>query len=206
MHTTTIWRIAVDAKEQFLATASQDKSVRVWDLVTGKLLTILRPPIGDDAEGKLYAVAFSADSATIAVGGFTGKAGSKDLPLYLFDRASGRMIRRIGGVPAVTVHLAFSFDGRFLAAALGGKNGIRVFEVSDGSEVWRDSDYKDNSHCVEFDRKGRLLATSDDGELRLYGPAPEFKLLMKRSAPGGKQPFFARFSPDASFIAVGFGR
>ena len=44
----------------------------------------------------------------------------------------------------------------------------------------------------------------DDGELRLYGPAPEFKLLAKRSAPGGNNPFSARFSPDASLIAVGF--
>jgi WD40 repeat protein len=204
MHTAPIGRIAVDAKERFLVTASHDKSARVWDLVTGKLLTILRPPIGDDKEGKLYTVALSPDGATIAVGGFTGKAGSKDFPLYLFDRLSGRMTRRLGGLPAVTYQLASSFDGRFLAAALGGKNGIRVFRVSDGGEVWRDSDYQDQSHSVEFDRKGRLLATSYDGELRLYGPVPELKLLAKQSAPGGKQPHFARFSPDAARIAVGF--
>jgi WD40 repeat protein len=204
MHTAEINRIAVDAKEQLLVTASDDKSARVWDLATGKLLTILRPPIGNDNEGKLYAVALSADGATIAVGGFTGEAGSNDFPIYLFDRASGRMTRRIGGLPAVTHHLAFSFDSQLLAASLGGKRGIRVFQVSDGGEVWRDSDYKDDSYCVEFDRTGRLLATSYDGELRLYDPAPEFKLLAKRSAPGGKQPFFARFAPDASLVAVGF--
>ena len=85
------------------------------------------------------------------------------------------------------------------------ENGIRVFRASDGTEVRRDSEYKDNSFSVEFDRKGRLLATSYDGELRLYGPAPEFKLLAKRSTPGGNNPFFARFSPDASLVAVGFG-
>ena len=39
MHTAPIRRIAVDGKERFLVTASHDKSVRVWDLVTGKLLT-----------------------------------------------------------------------------------------------------------------------------------------------------------------------
>ena len=204
MHTANIWRIAVNSKERFLVTASDDKSARVWDLATGKLLTILRPPIGDDNEGRVYAVAISPDGSTIAVGGFTGKDGSGNYPIYLFDRVSGRMTRRIGGLPAVTQHLAFSFDGRLLAASLGQQNGIRVFRASDGTEVRRDSDYKDRSYSVEFDRKGRLLATSYDGELRLYGPAPEFKLLAKRSAPGGNTPFFARFSPDASLIAVGF--
>ena len=204
MHTGRIWRIAVDSRERFLVTASEDKSARVWDLVTGKLFSILRAPIGDDNEGKLYAIAITPDGSTIAVGGFTGKAGSNDYPIYLFDRATGRMTRRIGGLPRVTLHLAFSLDGGLLAASLGGRNGIRVFQVSDGTEVWRDIDYKDSSYSVEFDRKGRLLATSYDSELRLYGPAPGFKLLAKRSAPGGSKPFPARFSPDASLIAVGF--
>ena len=79
-----------------------------------------------------------------------------------------------------------------------------MFQLSDGTELWRDSDYKDHTQSIEFDRQGRLLATSYDGALRLYGPAPEFKLLAKRSAPGGSHPSFARFSPDASLIAVGF--
>ena len=153
----------------------------------------------------LYAVALSPDASTVAVGGFTVKAGSNNFPIYLFGRASGRMTRRISGGPSVTNQLAFSLDGRLLAASSVGRNGIRVFRVSDGNEVWHDSDYKDSSGSIEFDHKGRLLATSYDGEIRLYGPAPEFKLLAKKSAPGGSNPHYARFSPDASLIAVGFG-
>ena len=91
-----------------------------------------------------------------------------------------------------------------LAASLTGANGIRVFRISDGTELWRDGKFKNHSHSVEFDNKGRLLATSMDGDLRLYSPAPEFKLIAKKVAPGGSEPFFARFSPDASLIAVGF--
>src|SRR5688572_18123942 len=81
MHTALITHIAVDATDRFVVTASDDKSARVWDLATGTLLTILRPPIGDDDEGRLYAVALSPDGATIAVGGFTGKDDSHDYPL-----------------------------------------------------------------------------------------------------------------------------
>jgi WD40 repeat protein len=201
MHTAQITSIAVDAAGRHAVTASVDKTARVWDVASSKQLSVMRVPVGQGNEGKLYAAAMSSDARVVALGGWTGPQGGTN-SIYLFDRASGRMTRRINGPPNITYYLAFSFDGRLLAASL--EKGICIFRVSDGTEVWRDINYKDRSYSVEFDRKGRLLATSYDGELRLYGPAPEFKLLAKRPAPGGSQPFFARFSPDASLIAVGF--
>jgi len=51
MHTTIIKRIDVDAAERFLVTASGDKTARVWDLKTGTLLQIFRPPEGSGKEG-----------------------------------------------------------------------------------------------------------------------------------------------------------
>jgi WD40 repeat protein len=40
MHTAVIKRIGVDAAERFLLTASDDKTLRLWDLHTGDLLNI----------------------------------------------------------------------------------------------------------------------------------------------------------------------
>ena len=48
MHTARINRIAVDTGGRFLVTGSKDKTARVWDAATGKLLQVLRPP---QAEG-----------------------------------------------------------------------------------------------------------------------------------------------------------
>jgi WD40 repeat protein len=56
-HLATVMRIDVDASERFLFSASEDKTARIWDLSSGKLLKVLRPPIGDGEEGMLYAVA-----------------------------------------------------------------------------------------------------------------------------------------------------
>ena len=36
------------------------------------------------------------------------------------------MTGRIDGLPNVVIHLTFSPDGRYLAATLGGANGLRV--------------------------------------------------------------------------------
>ncbi|MCX7113210.1 MAG: caspase family protein [Proteobacteria bacterium] len=201
MHTAPIRRIAVDQQERYLVTASHDKTARVWDLRTGRLLQILRPPIGEGDEGKLYAVAISPDGTTVAVGGWTSPSDAKE-NIYFFDRASGHLTRRISGLPNVIKHLAYSQDGLQLAAALGGGNGIRAYRTDDLREVFKDADYGDDSYSVEFDRQGRLVSTSRDGYLRLYDKS--FHLLAKQKAPGGNEPYSACFSPDGSKIAVGF--
>lgn len=44
MHTAPIWSIASDAEGRWLVTASLDKTARLWDIDSGQLLTVLRPP------------------------------------------------------------------------------------------------------------------------------------------------------------------
>ena len=199
MHTAVVNRIATDAAERFLVTASDDKTARVWDLRSGELLRVLRPPQGDGLDGMIYAVAISPDGATVAASGYG--FGGQSIPIYLFDRASGKLTSHIDGLPDVVLHLAYSSDGRYLVAALG-SNGIRVYRSSDNHEIARDLEYGDSSYSAEFDSAGRLVTTCDDGWLRLYDAS--FHLVAKRQAPGGKEPFSARFSPDGSKIAVGF--
>ena len=143
-HIAQIRRIATDAKERFAVTASDDKTVRVWSLPDGKLQRTIWLPSGDGDLGKAYAVALSPDGATIAVGGWTEPVGSS---IYLFDRASGALTQRLPGLPDVVLHLAFSPDGRRLAAAVWGANGIRVFDAGDGYRLLpSDSDYGDSSY------------------------------------------------------------
>ncbi len=201
MHTAPIRRIGVDRAGKFLVTASDDKTARVWEVQTGRLLRVLRVPVGDGNEGKLSAAAISPDGNTIAAGGWTSPDGT-NTNVYLFDRESGRLVRRLTGLPNVVAHLAFSPDGALLAATLGGTNGVRVWRTSDWVEVGRDADYGNQSTCVDFDRAGRIVTVSRDGFMRLYDRT--MRLLVKRAAPGGKYPLSVSFSPDGHKIAVGY--
>ena len=200
-HTAKISRIASDGR--YLVTASNDKTAKVWDLTDGHLLSTLRIPIGAGNEGKLYAVALSPDSQMVALGGWT-EVGENSNSIFLFDRSSGQILRRLSGLPNVILHLTFSSDGRTLAAALGG-DGLQLFSVADGSLIAEDMDYGAESYSVQFSNDGHLVTTSYDGYIRLYRyDGSNLSLLAKRTAPGGTQPRDARFSPDGTRIAVGF--
>lgn len=211
-HTAVINKVASDATGRFLVTASDDKTLRVWDLppAAGKSKSLratrtIRLPIGAGIEGKLYAMDLSPDGATIACGGRTGWDWEGSASIYLFDRVSGSLNGRITGLPNIILHLAFSPDGRFLAASLGGKKGVRLYRTTDWSLVGEDTDYGEVSYSVHFSQEGRLVTTSYDGFVRLYEAASgSLHLIAKAKAPGGSRPAAARFSPDGSRVAIGY--
>src|SRR5438309_10996631 len=88
MHTAPIRAAAVDAGGRLLATASFDKTVRLWSLATGEQLRVLRPAIGSGAEGELFAVAVSPDGRFVVTGGWTGFEWEKANSLYVFETAT----------------------------------------------------------------------------------------------------------------------
>jgi WD40 repeat protein len=202
MHIAPIMRIGIDSAERYLVTGSDDKSIKVWELRTGKLIKTLRPPIGRGNEGKIYAVAISPDGRYVAGAGWTGYEWDKSLSIYLFDLKTGTLIKRLSGLPMGIAHLTYSKDGRYLAAGLGRNYGIRVYRTDDYSIVKEDRDYGNSVYGFDFSNDGRLVTSSDDGFIRLYDK--NFNLIRKEKASGGEGPFHISFSPDGSKIAVGY--
>jgi WD40 repeat protein len=128
MHTAKIKSLAVDAAGRFAVTGSDDRTVRIWSVADGKLLRTIWIPVGPENVGAVYAVAISADGSSIVAGGYTeNRQGASSI--YIFDRESGNLVRRIhGDLDNVARFLTFSPDGRYLAATLGGRDGLRVFD------------------------------------------------------------------------------
>jgi WD40 repeat protein len=209
MHTAKINSQAVDAAGHFAVTGSDDRTVRIWSIAAGKLLRTLWIPVGPENVGAVYAVAISPDGSTIAAGGWTERVTGGTV-IYLFDRESGNLIRRIADdLSNVTYFLTFSPDGRYLAATRG-RNGLRVFDRDkDWSEAFRDDRYRDISYGAAFARDGRLVTTSYDRLIRSYqydpnGDRPNFSRVGEPvPAPSGHLPRDVAFSPDGKRLAVG---
>ncbi len=202
MHLTPIRSIASDAAGSFLATCSDDGTVRLWSAEGGKALSVLRPPIGTARDGALYAVAVSPKGDLIACGGRTGDIAAKSHAVYLFGRDSGAIKRRIGGLPGAVNRILFSPDGLYLAVAMGGQAGVRVFRTADWALQMQDAEYGGDTFGADFDVRGRLVTASCDGHLRLYDA--KFGLIAKKKLLGGKRPFSAAIRRDGSKIAVGY--
>ena len=211
MHTAPIKRLATDKEGRWAVTVSHDKTARVWEVASGRLLHVWRPPQGKGNEGKLYAVALSPDGTTMALGGWTQfNDGRVDLALdgysiYFVDRASGRLLHRSTGLHSRVTHLAYSPDGRRLVASFKDR-GVRLFDAASGAEAGRAADYGAASYSAHFRADGRrLVTTSWDGQIRLYAlEAGHLQLLKSTKLTGGERPFSARFSPDGRSLAVGF--
>jgi WD40 repeat protein len=200
-HGALINRIDTDAANRFVVTASDDKTARVWSIPDGQLQRVLRLPIGHGNVGKAYAVAISPDSATIAVGGWTGS--DSKYSIFLFDRSSGALKQRLSGLPDVVFHLTYSPDGARLAACLGAGQGIRVYDASNGYRLLPShTKYADRSDYANFDRRNRLITISDDSFVRLY-EADRYQAPVAQFEWKNHELNSAAFSPDGSTVAVG---
>ncbi|HWV46891.1 MAG TPA: WD40 repeat domain-containing protein, partial [Nitrospira sp.] len=201
MHSANINRMATDKRNLVLATVSDDKTVRIWDLATLAPVKTIRVPIGKGKEGKLYAVALKPDGRVVVCGGQTAYGGEPTGTIFVIDVQTGSVLRAIHTLPSAVLHLAYSKDGRYVVASFG-HNGIRIYDAATFSLVAEDKDYAGPSYGAEFSPSGTLATTSYDGLVRLYDAT--FTLRAKSASDLGKHPYGVMFSPDGSRIAVGF--
>jgi hypothetical protein len=201
-HSAPVTRLATDAAGTLLATASDDKTVRLWTLPSGEPRGVLRPPIGPGEEGELYAVALSPDGRRAFAAGHTGFAWDRSFAIYLFDTTTGRMLGRLAGLPAPVNHLAVSPDGTTLAAALGGQAGIRLWDAATGRLLAEDAAYRGPARMVAFAGDGRLFSAAADGLVRAYDATgrKRAEVVPRERA----RPYGLAVSPDGTLVAIGY--
>jgi WD40 repeat protein len=200
-HIGAVPHVAVDASGRLLATAGYDKTVRLWSLPDGKPRGVLRPPIGPDQEGEIYAVAVTPDGRRVFAAGATGGAWDGTFSIYLFDAQRGVLVGRLPGLPAPVYALAISPDGTRFAAGLA-RGGVREWDAASGKSIFEDAAYAGPIRNLGFDRQNRLFTAAADGKLRAYD-ADGHKTGEKEPAPG-LHPWGLAISPDGSLLAVAY--
>lgn len=213
MHSAQIYSFDISADQRLMVTGSADKTVRLWALPEGKLIRVLRVPIGPGTEGLVVGVAMSPDGKWVATGSWigsdesntTGQEADTGQYVQVFESATGRLVRRLGPLPHVIRDLRFDHNGQQLAVGMvvgpGRKSGIAVWNTTNWTLAYRDYAYEENVRGLSFDVRGRLAAASEDGNIRLY--RRDGTLQAKKAIPGLPHPYSVAFSPDGTSIAVG---
>ncbi len=206
-HMAKINCIAFTPDGRQLVSASEDKTIRVWDLASGKTVRTIRGESAPGQAGKVYAMALSPDGKWLAAAGWlTGKREERDA-IRLYEFASGKLVALLKGHENVVHGLAFSPDGSKLISGSGDRTailwdtGIQVgTRVAEPKLLHRLEGHTDKIYAVGFSPDGsRAVTGSEDHDLRLWRVA-DGKEIAYMTGHGDKVESLA-VAPDGSIAS-----
>lgn len=141
---------------RYIATASADKSIKVWYAATGRIKAVLR---GHNDE--VLCVAFSPDGNFLV-------SGSRDETVKIWDIEQKNDIRTLRGHSGVVNAVDYSPDGEYVVSA-SSDNTLRIWStgIISSSTVLRG--HADNVLAVKFSPDGSdVISGSKDQTLKLW--------------------------------------
>ena len=190
--------------------SERDRTVRVWDLETGKEMRRFRPN-----SGFVRAVDFSPDGQYVLSGTWNSVDGGT---LQLWHIESGRLERRFYGHSDIVTEVRFSPDGTHIVSA-SWDGTVRIWDTATGIEQQRFDGHDDRALAAAFTPDGEyvLVGTGNVGN-NIPDPADDraasasvwvWDLLdraeVMRLSGHNDWVWAAAVSPDGRYAATGSG-
>ena len=201
VHSAIVRRLAVAEDRARIVTASDDKTARIWDIDSGRLLTVLRPHIGPGEIGRLYGAAIHPVEDLVAVGGTTGSDGSGHR-ILLYSLSQGMLRNVIDARGGDIKQLAWSADGSVLLAIYAGDNALRAFDRR-GTMIYHQP-FSAPSLGLTVSRDGMVAASSLDGHIILVDVKDGRVLPVRTIRTSSGEPVGLAFAPGSKKLVVGY--
>jgi WD40 repeat protein/uncharacterized caspase-like protein len=203
-HSFLVFAVAFSPDGRLLATGSEDSTVKLWEVATGRELRVLA-----GHRDAVYGVSFSGDGRLLA-------SASGDRTIRVWEVATGREVRTLthpvgpklrtddyaedgeidGSFPAV----AMLADGRTVVSA-GADGHLRTWDVKTGRQLADVAAHEGTIRDLSATGDGRLmLTTGADGKVKLWRDGKE-RVLGQYESPFG--PYGTALSADGKWAAIG---
>ena len=154
-HRNHIAAVAWSPDGKYIASASYDKTVLIWNATNGQQFLTYQ---GHDAH--VNTIAWSPDSKYLV-------SASDDQSAQVWEAATGKQICFYRGHKGSLLAVAWSPDGKYIASA-GEDTTVQVWDAITKELIAKYEDHSDKVHCVAWSPDGRYLASGGkDCKLRI---------------------------------------
>ncbi len=155
-HSKSVNSVAISPDGKTLASASDDKTIKLWNLQTQTEIKTLT-----GHSNAVYSVAFSPDGKTLA-------SASSDKTIKLWNLQTQPEIKTLTGHKDSVNSVAISPDGKTLASASDDKT-IKLWNLQTQTEIKTLTGHKDSVNSVAISPDGKTLASaSSDKTIKLW--------------------------------------
>tara|TARA_B100000508_G_scaffold48272_1_gene37529 strand:+ start:81612 stop:84797 length:3186 start_codon:yes stop_codon:yes gene_type:complete len=168
-HMAQIRDLEVSSDGKYAFSASLDKSIKQWDLASGRVVQEFRGEIGYGAEGMVYEIAVNQTNELLAAGGWFGKDDESEVlgDIRLYDIQNGKILHVFKGLENIPAEIKFLSDGKLLMAA-DQSSSIFVWDVETKKLIadlkYHSKNYgeglyeaaADGEHIISVDELGNL--------------------------------------------------
>jgi eukaryotic-like serine/threonine-protein kinase len=189
-HSGAVYALSLSPNGQYMASASADTTVRVWNIATGETLYTYHGHAG--LLNSVFSVGWASNGSHIASGG-------ADKTVQVWEAATGNTALIYRGHTARVLAVAWSPDASSIASG-GADKTVQVWEAMTGTLLYTYRGHTDTVYTLAWSPDGKYLASgSADQTVQVWEAATGTTVYTYR---GHANTVYAlAWSPDEKYIA-----